>query len=125
MWVQSLSCCFSLRCANLWNQTWWYGVYDAILHRTCINIGGKDMARASISISPPNDEWIKSQIESEEFTSRSDVVNDLIRKARKEDDQILVIRAALIQGEKSGTSNRTPDEIINSVISKRRNNGTL
>ena len=42
------------------------------------------MARASISISPPNDEWIKLQIDSEEFSSRSEVVNDLIRKARKE-----------------------------------------
>jgi antitoxin ParD1/3/4 len=83
------------------------------------------MTRASISITPPNDEWIKSQIESEEFSSRSDVVNDLIRKARKDQDDILAIRAALIEGEESGTSSRTPDEIINSVIEKRRRNGTL
>jgi antitoxin ParD1/3/4 len=83
------------------------------------------MTRASISITPPNDAWIKSQIESEEFSSRSDVVNDLIRKARKEQDDILAIRAALIEGEESGTSSRTPDEIINSVIKERRKNGTL
>ena len=83
------------------------------------------MTRASISITPPNDAWIKSQIESEEFSSRSDVVNDLIRKARKEQDEILAIRAALIEGEESGTSSRTPNEIINSVIKKRRKNGTL
>jgi len=83
------------------------------------------MTRASISITPPNDAWIKSQINSEEFSSRSDVVNDLIRKARKEQDEILAIRAALIEGEESGTSSRTPDEIINAVIEKRRKNGTL
>ena len=83
------------------------------------------MARASISISPPNDEWIKSQIESGEFSSRSEVVNDLIRKARKEQDEIETIRAALIKGEESGTSKRTPDDIINAVIEKRRKNGTL
>jgi len=83
------------------------------------------MARASISITPPNDAWIKSQIESEEFSSRSDVVNDLIRKARKEQDEIENIRLALIKGEESGVSNRTADDIINSVIEKRRNNGTL
>ncbi|MBL4607019.1 MAG: type II toxin-antitoxin system ParD family antitoxin [Pseudomonadales bacterium] len=83
------------------------------------------MTRASISISPPNDEWIQSQIESKEFSSRSEVVNDLIRKARKEQDEIETIRAALIEGEESGTSTRTPDEIINSVIEKRRKNGTL
>ncbi len=83
------------------------------------------MTRASISITPPNDAWIKSQIDSEEFSSRSDVVNDLIRKARKEQDEILAIRSALIEGEESGTSNRTPVEIVNSVIEKRRKNGAL
>ena len=83
------------------------------------------MTRASISISPPNDEWIKTQIESEEFSSRSDVVNDLIRKARKEQDEIETIRAALIEGERSGTSIKTPDDIINAVIERRRKNGTL
>ena len=83
------------------------------------------MARASISISPPNDAWIKLQIDSEEFSSRSEVVNDLIRKARKKQDEIEIIRAALIEGEKSGTSDRTPDDIISAVIQKRRENGTL
>ena len=83
------------------------------------------MTRASISITPPNDAWIKSRIESEEFSSRSDVVNDLIRKARKEQDDIETIRAALIEGEESGTSTKTPDEIINAVIKNRRKNGTL
>jgi len=83
------------------------------------------MTRASISISPPNDAWIKAQIESEEFSSRSEVVNDLIRKARKDQSEIEAIRAALIEGEKSGTSNKTPDDIIDEVIQRRRENGTL
>lgn len=83
------------------------------------------MTRASISITPPNDEWIKSQIESEEFSSRSDVVNDLIRKARKEQGEIEAIRAALIEGEASGTSMKSPEDIINAVIEKRRKNGSL
>ncbi|PCJ23172.1 MAG: type II toxin-antitoxin system ParD family antitoxin [SAR86 cluster bacterium] len=83
------------------------------------------MARASISITPPNDAWIKSQIDSEEFSSRSEVVNDLIRKARKDQDDIDTIRAALIEGEKSGTSTRSPKEIISAVVEKRRKNGAL
>ena len=83
------------------------------------------MTRASISITPPNDAWIKSQIESEEFSSRSDVVNDLIRKARNEQDEILALRSALIKGEESGTSRRRPDEIMQAVIERKRKNGTL
>lgn len=83
------------------------------------------MTRASISISRPNDEWIQAQIESEEFSSRSEVINSLIRKARKESDEIQAIRAALIEGENSGTSTKSPDDIIGAVIKKRRKNGTL
>ena len=83
------------------------------------------MTRASISITAPNDAWIQAQIDSEEFSSRSEVVNDLIRKARKEQDQIDTIRLALIKGEESGISSRTPEEIINAVIEKQRNNGSL
>ena len=82
------------------------------------------MTRASISISRPNDEWIQAQIESEEFSSRSEVINSLIRKARKESDEIQAIRAALIEGENSRTSTKSPDDIIGAVIKKRRKNGT-
>lgn len=83
------------------------------------------MVRASISITPPNEVWIKSQINSEEFSSRSDVVNDLIRKARDRENEIAAIRAALIRGEESGISDRSPEDIVNGVIEKRRQNGTL
>ena len=83
------------------------------------------MIRTSISISPPNDEWIKAQIESEEFSSRSEVVNDLIRKARKESDEIEAIRAALTEGENSGFSNRTPEDVKKTVIKRLKKNGQL
>lgn len=69
------------------------------------------MARASISITPPNDEWIQSQINSEEYSSRSEVVNDLIRKARQQHDEIELIRAKLERAEQGGISNRTPQQI--------------
>ncbi len=87
--------------------------------------GGKDMTRASISISTPNDEWIQSQIKSEEFSSRSEVLNDLIRKARKEQDEVEYIRAALIEGEKSGFSRRTPEDVKKTVIKRLQDNGKL
>jgi len=83
------------------------------------------MTRASISISPPNDEWIQAQIESEEFSSRSEVVNDLIRKARKENNEIEAIRAALIEGENSGFSDRTPEDVKKTVIKRLQKNGSL
>ncbi len=87
------------------------------------------MTRASISISPPNDEWIQSQIKSEEFASRSEVVNDLIRRARKEQTEIEAIRAQLIASEKSveqhGWIDENKDEMLDGFKEKARKNGKL
>ncbi|WP_127072627.1 ribbon-helix-helix domain-containing protein [Pelagibacterium lentulum] len=65
------------------------------------------MSRQSISLTPPNDEWLKAQVDSQEYASKSEVVNDLIRKAR----EIEAIRSRLIAAEQSGYSDRTPQEI--------------
>ncbi len=70
------------------------------------------MSRTSITFTQPNDEWIKSQIDSEEFSSKSDVINDLIRKARGQQAEIEYIRAKLIKSEKSGFTNLTKDDIL-------------
>ncbi|MEP0365764.1 MAG: hypothetical protein ABJN36_09790 [Cyclobacteriaceae bacterium] len=43
----------------------------------------KNMGRQSISFTEPNDEWLKAQVESHEYSSKSELVNDLIRQARK------------------------------------------
>ena len=83
------------------------------------------MTRASISITEPNAEWLQSQINSKEFSSRSDVINDLIRKARQKENSIEELRSALIAGEKSGLSRKTPDEIIQAVMDKRRKHDGL
>ncbi len=83
------------------------------------------MSRTSISFTPPNDEWIKSQNESEEFSSKSDVINDLIRKARKEQDEIEYIRTKLIKSEKSGFIDKTRDEILAGFKGRLRDNGEL
>ncbi len=41
------------------------------------------MSRQSISFTKPNDEWLKSQVDNKEYSSKSELVNDLIRQARK------------------------------------------
>lgn len=66
------------------------------------------MARQSISFTTPNEAWLKEQVESEEYTSKSEVVNDLIRKARENE----YIRNKLISAEQGGFSNLTRDEIL-------------
>jgi len=53
------------------------------------------MSRQSISFSKPNDEWLKAQIGSEEYSCKSELVNDLIRQARNQQAHIDWIRAKL------------------------------
>ena len=88
-------------------------------------LGGLLMTRQSISLTTPNDDWLKAQIESEEYTSKSDVVNDLIRKARAQESEIEWIRAKLIRAEQSGFTNMTRDEILAQSKEELRRNGEL
>lgn len=69
------------------------------------------MPRQSITFTPPNDDWLKAQVDSQEYSNKSDVVNDLIRKARQQYQEIEAIRAKLIRAEQRGFSDRTPEQI--------------
>lgn len=70
------------------------------------------MARQSISFTEPNDEWLKKQVNSKEYSSKSELVNDLIRQARKQQQEIDFVRITLDKAEKSGFTNDTKDQIL-------------
>jgi len=70
------------------------------------------MARQSITFTEPNDQWLKAQIDSQEYTSKSELVNDLIRQARKQQVEIDWIRAKLEKAEESGFTNDSKEEIL-------------
>lgn len=71
----------------------------------------KIMARQSISLTNPNDTWLKAQVESQEYSNKSEVVNDLIRQARKSQAQIDWIRAKLDIAEESGFTHDSKEQI--------------
>ena len=70
------------------------------------------MSRQSISFTEPNDQWLKAQVENQEYTSKSELVNDLIRQARNQQTQIDWIRAKIERAEKSGFTNDSKEEIL-------------
>ncbi len=70
------------------------------------------MARQSISFTKPNDEWLRAQVNNDEYTSKSELVNDLIRQARNQQAQIDWIRAKLDRSEKSGFTDDTKKQIL-------------
>lgn len=70
------------------------------------------MRRQSISFTEPNDEWLKSQIENKEYSSKSELVNDLIRQARSQQQQIDLIRLKIERAENSGFTSDSKSEIL-------------
>lgn len=79
------------------------------------------MSRQSISFTEPNDEWLNNQIESKEYASKSELVNDLIRQARKQQVQVDWIRAKIDNAEKNGFTKESKEDILNQ--SKKLFNG--
>jgi len=82
-------------------------MFDVNLHQ---NIN--DMSRQSISFTKPNDEWLKAQLDNQEYSSKSELINDLIRQARKQQVQIDWIRAKLDKSERSGFTDNTKEQIL-------------
>ncbi|MFH6604324.1 type II toxin-antitoxin system ParD family antitoxin [Maribacter algicola] len=70
------------------------------------------MARQSISFTKPNDEWLKAQVDNKEYSSKSELVNDLIRQARKQQVQIDWVRAKLEKAENNGFTTAGKEEIL-------------
>jgi antitoxin ParD1/3/4 len=70
------------------------------------------MKRQSISLTEPNNDWLNQLVEAEEFSSKSEVVNDLIRRARHSAEEHQLIRMKLELAEKSGFTELTPNEIL-------------
>jgi len=71
------------------------------------------MTRQSISLTKPNDEWLKARVNSEEYSSKSELINDLIRQARNQQVQNDLIRAKLNKSEAIGFTDETKKQILN------------
>ncbi len=81
------------------------------------------MTRQSITLTKPNDEWLKAQVENEEYSNKSELVNDLIRQARNQQIEIDWIRNKLEKSEKNGFTKQSKREILKQ--SKSTFNGNL
>ena len=68
--------------------------------------------RQSISLTSPNNDWLNRQVDSQEYASKSEVINDLIRKAREKQNEIDWIRQKLIEAEQGGFTSMTKDAIL-------------
>lgn len=73
------------------------------------------MVKKSISVTEPQNDWIRAQLESGHFGNESEVIRELIRERQMKEQEsaaeIDAIRKALIEGEQSGFSNQSINDI--------------
>ena len=70
------------------------------------------MARQTITVNEPNDRWMKEKIQGNEYASKSELINDLIRRQREQEEQRIWLRTELIKGEESGLSSKSMTEVL-------------
>jgi antitoxin ParD1/3/4 len=86
---------------------------------------GVHMSRASIALTEPNEAWITMMLERQEYSSKTELINDLIRRARHAEEHRQAVRAQLIEAEQSGMSERAPEDIRQMVKKRMRSTGDV
>lgn len=67
------------------------------------------MARQSITLSPSNDDWLQQQVNlGTEYSSKSELINELIRNARRAE----AINRKLALAEQSGFTRQSAEEML-------------
>jgi antitoxin ParD1/3/4 len=83
------------------------------------------MVKKSITVTEQQEAWIQAQLASGHYASDSEVLRDLIRREQKRNDELQAIRMALIEGEESGVSPLSTDQIREGVLKHLRENGEI
>lgn len=81
--------------------------------------------RKTITFTEQQDRWIKAKIAGGQFTNDSEYIRDLVRRDQERNAELEMLRSAIIEGEQSGVSDRTPEDIRKAVRERMRKNGQL
>ena len=83
------------------------------------------MPRQTITLSEPNHTWLQERVDSGEFRTHTEAVNDALRRMREIESRVDIIRAKLVAAERRGFSERTAEEILERSKEELRRNGDL
>jgi len=81
--------------------------------------------RKTITLTDTQGDWVKSRIASGDFTNDSEYFRDLVRRDQELSARLYQLRAALLEGEQSGLSDRTPQEIREAARERLVKDGKL
>ncbi len=81
--------------------------------------------RKTITLTDKQDEWIKAQIASGDFTNDSEYIRDLVRRDQEQNAKFQALKQAVQEGLDSGESDKTITDIMEEVEARLRADGRL
>lgn len=83
------------------------------------------MSKQSVNFTTPNENWLNEKVAQQEYSSKTELVNDLIRKEREREDKYNALKAAIDLGLSSGISSKSAEDIKDEALKRLSNNGQL
>ncbi len=83
------------------------------------------MVKKSITVTGQQEAWIQAEIAAGNYATDSELIREALREKKNRSAELEAIRAALIEGEQSGFSGRTAEDIRASVQKRLRDHGEL
>ncbi|MCZ4253382.1 type II toxin-antitoxin system ParD family antitoxin [Pseudoalteromonas shioyasakiensis] len=83
------------------------------------------MVKKSITVTAQQEKWMQAQLASGNYASDSELLRDLIRKEQMRASEIEAIRMKLIEAEKSGHSDKSPNQMLASFKEEASKDGKL
>ena len=83
------------------------------------------MVKKSITVTAQQEKWMQAQLASGNYASDSELLRDLIRKEQMRASEIEAIRMKLIEAEKSGLSDKSPNQMLASFKEEASEDGKL
>ena len=81
--------------------------------------------RKTITLTDKQDEWIKAQVASGDYTNDSEYFRDLIRRDQERNAKLQALKQAIAEGLESGESEKSVPRIMKEVEARLRADGRL
>jgi len=76
--------------------------------------------RKTITLTDQQDQWIKAQIATGDYTNDSEYIRDLVRRDQEQNAKFRALKAAIQEGLDSGISNKTVRDVWEEAEARSR-----
>jgi len=83
------------------------------------------MPRQTITLTDPNHAWLQARVDSGEYRTHTEAVNDALRRMREKEQEASFVLERVAMVEKEGLSKMTAEEIRAEVKEDLRREGKL